>query len=453
MVTTTEKMFRKGKPDRQRADADDAPVARSPRTLVVYRALSDVAAKAAMFLVTIAAARRLDAGAFGLFALATTLGWLVAVGSDFGLQLHTARAVAQAPASARRLVRQWLPARLLTGAVALAIAVVALALAGDDRRSAAIVLVFVLGYSAQGLAEFFHYVFRGLGRSDLESTLTLVHRGLMLTCCTAALVWAPSATGLAVALFAASSVAAGLAWAVARRLLAPSPSGADPLPAHAVAADVSRAREFVTMVAPIGAGILLSALYFRIDVFLLDRWTGAASVGIYAAVFRIVDALRLFPAAVLAVALPELCRTTLLRPVTLLALRLGAAAAALSLALWLGAPWLVPALYGSTFVASVEPFRVLLLAFPLMAINYALTHQLIGWHGQRAYAALCGTALVLNVGVNARWIPQYGAQGAAWSTVLTELFVLAGCSAALLRARRTPAARSEVLSEQVPVVS
>ncbi len=188
-------------------------------------------------------------------------------------------------------------------------------------------------------------------------------------------------------------------------------------------------------------------------MFLLDRWTGAAAVGLYASVFRIVDALRLFPAAVLAVALPELCRTTILQPVTRLALRLGAAAAALSAALWVVAPRLVPAVYGPTFVPAVEPFRVLLLAFPLMAINYALTHQLIGWHGQRAYALLCGSALALNVGVNARWIPRYGAAGAAWSTLVTELFVLAGCAGALLYARRTATARVDAIPEQVPVAS
>ena len=74
MVTTTEKMFRKGKPDRPRVVADAALPARLRRGLVLYRAVSDVAAKGAMFLVTVAAARRLDADAFGLFALATTLG-------------------------------------------------------------------------------------------------------------------------------------------------------------------------------------------------------------------------------------------------------------------------------------------------------------------------------------------------------------------------------------------
>ena len=35
--------------------------------------------------------------------------------------------------------------------------------------------------------------------------------------------------------------------------------------------------------------------------------------------------------------------------------------------------------------------------FPLMPLNYVLTQQLIGWHGQKTYAVVCALALVLNV--------------------------------------------------------
>jgi O-antigen/teichoic acid export membrane protein len=67
-------------------------------------------------------------------------------------------------------------------------------------------------------------------------------------------------------------------------------------------------------VLPIGAGIVLSALYFRVDVFLVELWTGTEAVARYNAVFRLVEALRLVPAAVLAVALPSLCRAGTMRP-------------------------------------------------------------------------------------------------------------------------------------------
>ena len=88
---------------------------------------------------------------------------------------------------------------------------------------------------------------------------------------------------------------------------------------------------------PIGAGIVLSALYFRIDLFLVQLWSGTEAVGLYNAVFRLVEALRLFPAAVLAVLLPSLVRAGDLRPLARVAMPLTAFAIAASAVLWAAA--------------------------------------------------------------------------------------------------------------------
>ena len=62
-------------------------------------------------------------------------------------------------------------------------------------------------------------------------------------------------------------------------------------------------------------------------------------------------------------------------------------------------------------------FRILVLSFPLFSLNYALTHQLIGWDGQRAYAAICAVALLRQLALNARLIPALSIDGAAWATL------------------------------------
>jgi O-antigen/teichoic acid export membrane protein len=194
-------------------------------------------------------------------------------------------------------------------------------------------------------------------------------------------------------------------------------------------------REWRADVLPIGIGILLSALYFRIDAFLIEYWQGAAAVGLYGAVFRIVDALRLFPAAVLAVKLPAMCRAMDTRLLRALAAQLSLAALGASLVLWVLAPALIPATFGPAFAAAVPAFRILLLALPLMALNYALTQQLIAWNGHRAFAVCCATALAVNLGLNAVFIPTLAIAGAAWATVATEVALTMGCAVALAARR------------------
>jgi len=166
-------------------------------------------------------------------------------------------------------------------------------------------------------------------------------------------------------------------------------------------------------------------------VFLVGYWSGTEAVALYNAVFRLVDALRLFPAAVIAVLLPALFRGTDLRPLAQAAIPTTAAAIVAAAVLWASAGWLIPLVYQARYAAAVPAFRILLLAFPLMTLNMALTHQLIGWDRQVVYAALCGAALLVNLALNARLIPALSIQGAAWATVATEAFLTAGCVAAL----------------------
>jgi len=202
-------------------------------------------------------------------------------------------------------------------------------------------------------------------------------------------------------------------------------------------------------VAPIGAGIVLSALYFRIDVFLVQWWAGTEQVALYNAVFRLIEGLRLFPAAALAVALPDLCRARDVRPLATVSTLVTAGGLAVAAAAWPFADRVVVLLFGEPYAAAAPAFRILLLSFPLLSLNYALTHQLIGWDRQRAYAGICAAALVVNVALNARLIPALSIDGAAWATIGTELVVTAGCAVVLASRSRWLPARLSIADPRI----
>ena len=60
--------------------------------------------------------------------------------------------------------------------------------------------------------------------------------------------------------------------------------------------------------------------------------------------------------------------------------------------------------------------------------------------------ALCAAALAINVGLNARLIPAWSMDGAAWSTLGTEIFLTAGCGVALW-SLRAPAQPRQLVTE------
>jgi len=433
-------------------DETTFPIAKSRSArLIAYKTFADLAGKGSLFVITIVAARRLSPESFGVFSLGSTLGWIVAVVSDCGIQLHLARAIARRPADAALLLRGWLRVRIWTTGGTLAM--VALLLAGGWRAASATpIAVLAVVYACSGLVELLHYFYRGLSRSDVESSLILWQRGGTLVCGLIALAWKPDVTVLAIALLIPAAITLAMSLRIAASLAPGRPEGLhyesseglhDESPGDLT---VSSWPVFRRDVWPIGAGIVLSALYFRIDLFLLELWSGTEAVAFYNAVFRLVEALRLFPAAAVAVVLPSLVRAGDRRALMRVAAPLTGFAMASAAVLWIAAGWLIPFLYGAPYAAAVPAFRVLLLSFPLLSLNLVLTHQLVGWDGQRAYAALCAAALAINVGLNARLIPAFSLEGAAWSTLATEIFLTAGCSAALW-SMRAPAQARHLVTE------
>ena len=94
---------------------------------------------------------------------------------------------------------------------------------------------------------------------------------------------------------------------------------------------------------------------------------------------------------------------------------------------------LLALVYGQPYAAAGDTLRVLAFCVPFFYVNYALTHQLIAWEGQRAYLAITAAALAANLAGNAWLIPGGGMIGAATSTLATEAVVCAGCLVALNR--------------------
>ena len=391
--------------------------------LIAYRAGSDIAGKVAMFAITVVAARRLSQQAFGIFSLASIFGWIIGLATDFGIPLHVARTVAQRPERAVSILRRWLKVRVGTSVLATVVVVVGM-LTMYSGAQAVPILLFTLAYVLSALIDFLHYFYRGVGRSDIESTLTIWQRAMVVGTGLLALWWTTDLTVLALATLLPVVVTFAFTVWLARKLAAETAGGNT-----AVEDDKTPlGTEFWRDVFPIGAGILLSALYFRIDVFMVERWRGTEAVAIYNAAFRLLEAVRLFPAAVMAVMLPSIFRATDARPFGRVSAVLTVAGLALTAVTWASAGWLMPTIFGASYAGGVPAFQILMLSFPLMSLNYVLTHQLIGWHGQRAYLVVCGLSLALNVALNLWLVPARGIDGAAWATVWTEVLVTAGCA-------------------------
>src|SRR5262249_41508033 len=153
-------------------------------------------------------------------------------------------------------LRKWLRARLIGSAASLALAAALIAVLPATRPHAPALVLLVMVYTLSGLVEFLYYLYRGLSRTDLESALTLGHRIATLVCAASVLAWRADVLLLAAAMLLPAAATLVCALGLASVLTTGSsgePERIEPLP-----------KEFRRDVLPIGFGIVLSALYFRV---------------------------------------------------------------------------------------------------------------------------------------------------------------------------------------------
>ena len=418
-----------------RRDADRRPTAPAPGygralSLIAYKTLADGLSKLVSLAITVAAARLLSAEDFGILALAMTTGWLISVASDAGLPLYLAKRLARAQAAGHRAsfatVAEVLRIRGVLGTLGSAAGLAVALLLAPGAGFFAFWMV-VVAQLLNAVLETLAHAYRGLGRSDIESTIVVSQRLATAAAAIVVLQWSPSLLLLATTLVVPPAVALAASLRTARRLLASD--GLD-LPSE-IGGEAGSPWSHL----PAGLGILISALYFRCDVFFIEHWHGLEAVGTYNAAFRIVEALRLFPAAVLAISYPALCTARNTAALRALIAPLATGAVAIAAAVYLSAPFTLALLFGPRFVDAAPALGTLALAIPFFFVNYALTHQVIAWDGQRAYLAVVAAALLANVIGNVALIPGQAMQGAALSTLATEVVVSVGCVIALARLR------------------
>ena len=400
---------------------------------IALKAFADAGGKAVMLVITVVAARRLNADPFGVMAFAMATGWLLGVATDAGLSMHLARETARHPQRGRRFLLEIISLRAGLAFLAATVAVLATPHL-VPRHWRVQFLLIVLAQLCGAVIETIAHYFRGLQRSEIESAIHLAYRLTVLVLAVAVLWWWRRLDYLGIAMLVPGVIAMLVSLGIALHLSGSGwsrRSGLAEAENREPGAGVLTPALFFRDIFPLGAAVLISALYFRIDVYFIQQWHGFQPVGGYNAAFRLVDGLRLLPAAVMAVTFPMLVQTTDLRLVRKISLRLVTAGMALSIACVMGCYGIVRLVYGDSYSYAAPAFGVLSLALPFFFINYALTHQVIAWDGQRAYLAIVTLALAGNIAANMVLVPARGIVGAAIATVLTELIVTAGCLVAL----------------------
>ena len=375
---------------------------------------AQVATKAINLLVSVALVRWLGVHELGRYAYVLAFCFPFGALADFGLATLAIRDVSRGPAQAPRVIAV-VRRTALTLATAASAAMVGLALLlGHDTAIVAAIGLGGLASVVSALTMPSLVLLTAQERMDrlalqrvtgavLSSAITL---GVLL------------AHGGVVALLAGSLAVSTLMWLFARALA----GAAGPAPAMPAGAGVALLRRAV----PFGLLMAGFALYYRVDMVMLEWLAGSGELGRYAAAYRFLDAIIALAASLGGPLFPRLSSVAVSAPGE--ARRLLEAGwrplLALGLPLTVGtvlvAGDLVALLFGPEFTGAAPLLRLLILgALPLFWVNVA-NHALIAGDRVWPLVGIYALSALVNVVGNVALVPHWGAAGSAVATVVCE---------------------------------
>lgn len=181
---------------------------------------------------------------------------------------------------------------------------------------------------------------------------------------------------------------------------------------------------------PLALGGALATAYYRIDSVMLSKLDTFSSVGIYGVAYKFVDVVHFVSTAMMIATLPVLVRAWpdhrdrfrdgFRRAFTILML----AAVLVVVEFLLFAEPVIQALYGSEYRAGADATRIVVGAQAVAFFGSLAVTTLVAAGRHRLYPVVALVGVVLNVGLNLWLIPAWSYQGAAVTTLVTEVVVV-----------------------------
>jgi len=370
------------------------------------------------FLITVVIARVFGPGDVGYFAFLTTYAYLWALGIDFGMNPTLTRELAKGD-GLRGLYRGFMRLKTVLAAVVLLLGVTIARLVYRLDTSALLwVFVCLVAVAFLSLQSLSFSVFRAREALGYEALVSVASRLLYLVAGVLFVMTIRRVEMFFLAFALSSMLGFWGGWFVVKTRY---PDAAESWNLEALR------KAFWESCMPLFAVEFFTFVYFRVDILMLQYIRGPEAVGLYAAGYRVIEGLMLFPAAFMAAYFAPLTACDRSERRILVQRALGfllAGGVGIALMSGLFAEWLMTALYGDPFTAAGPVFRVLSLALFAIFLNYLLTQLCVVLEMQREYGMLAAGCAALNVVLNWFLIPPYGGLGAAWATCITEACIL-----------------------------
>ena len=217
-------------------------------------------------------------------------------------------------------------------------------------------------------------------------------------------------------------------------------------------------RRLVGIAAPVSLVVTLGLVHFKVDAVMMSFLKPAADVGIYTIAYAAVEQSLILPALFLAAVFPILTRLVhagdlgsgnvvdkSFRFLTVLGLLVAV------LVFTFAVPF-VHLVANESYAAAVTPLQILAFSIVPLFAGAVFANLLVSMGDLRDLAIVSAVLIVVNISLNLYFIPAYSYNGAAGTTVFSELLGFVMIYTIARRATRAPLARETVVRGAVLVI-
>jgi len=382
-------------------------------------ASAELVTKFLAFLLVIYIARVLGEVEFGKYSFALAFTLLFAFFSDFGLSQLTIREVANRKEAAQDYLGTVSVIKVVLSIATIALVAVAINFLGYPYE--VIIAVYIAGAYAvvNSFNTFFCSFYRAFERMEYELMTRVIEKVIIFSLAVVFLLLGYGFIAVISAFLIGSLV----------RLAASSIFVTKKFARPQLNFDRSFLRPLLTQALPFGLTTLFVVIYFKIDTVMLSMMVGDAAVGWYNASYNIIEGLIAFIAGSLGgVIFPILSKNFSKSPERLRKIYLQSFQIMLLVGLSIFvfvevfSSDIIGILYGPNYQMSAQVLQIQIIAFLIICASTVTSTLLNSANMQRIVAIGTGFGALLNVFLNYILIPHYSLFGAAWATVITELF-------------------------------
>ncbi len=402
-------------------------ILRHPQSIVTNTAIASagrlvniIAGIVATALIT----RYLGVGQYGVFSFLLSLGAILQITADFGLYLTLARDIAQNPERKQRIYSSIAALRVVLLGGVFICGLVVLILIPSYRDLWLPFTVIAVGLSAQSLSQLLMGIYQATSHVWQATLGDLVGRVLQLVgIALFPILRSQFPISAVVYMAAAFTIGAVTAYLLHGVLL----SAVHP---WRLTLSWQSWKHLAKTSWPLGAMLVVNAIYFRIDIVMLSYLRSDTEVGLYGLAYRVIESGLFFPAMFGGLLLPHVSSALtqhreLAQKIVYQSLHAVSLAAVWAVAvLVIYAQPIVLFLSGSTFLPAAPLLRVLAMALGIMFFGNVFGFTLVALQQQKQLMYLYCFLAAGNIMANLIYIPLYGPLAAAWTTVGTELIAM-----------------------------